>query len=58
MAISDFLVMGGEIIAINIARQLKRQFSDATVTVIEKEITMELRLAVGIAGCCMLGLII
>lgn len=37
MAISDFLVIGGGIIAINIARQLKRQFSDATVTVIEKE---------------------
>jgi len=34
---SDFLVIGGGIIGINVARQLKRQFSDATVTVIEKE---------------------
>jgi (S)-2-hydroxyglutarate dehydrogenase len=37
MATSDFLVIGGGIIGINVARQLKRQFSDATVTVIEKE---------------------
>ncbi len=37
MATSDFLVIGGGIIGINIARQLKRQFSDATVTIIEKE---------------------
>lgn len=37
MVTSDFLVIGGGIIGINIARQLKRRFSDATVTVIEKE---------------------
>ncbi|MDH5698950.1 MAG: L-2-hydroxyglutarate oxidase [Nitrospirota bacterium] len=37
MVTSDFLVIGGGIIGINVARQLKRQFSDATVTVIEKE---------------------
>ena len=37
METSDFLVIGGGIIGINIARQLKRQFSDATVTIIEKE---------------------
>ncbi|MGP0591579.1 hypothetical protein ACTRXD_03445 [Nitrospira sp. T9] len=37
MAISDFLGIGVGIIGMNIARQLKRQFSDATVTVIEKE---------------------
>jgi L-2-hydroxyglutarate oxidase LhgO len=37
MVTTDFLVIGGGIIGINVARQLKRQFSDATVTVIEKE---------------------
>ncbi|WP_342346532.1 L-2-hydroxyglutarate oxidase [uncultured Nitrospira sp.] len=37
MVTSDFLVIGGGIIGINIARQLKRRFSDATVIVIEKE---------------------
>lgn len=37
MAITDFLVIGGGIIGINIARQLKRRFADSTVTVIEKE---------------------
>lgn len=37
MAISDFLVIGGGIFGMNIARQLKRQSSDATVTIIEKE---------------------
>ena len=37
METSDFLVIGGGIIGINIARHLKRQFSDASVTIIEKE---------------------
>lgn len=37
MITSDFLVIGGGIIGINVARQLKRQFSDSSVTVIEKE---------------------
>jgi (S)-2-hydroxyglutarate dehydrogenase len=37
VVITDFLVIGGGIIGINIARQLKARFSDATVTVIEKE---------------------
>ena len=37
MVTTDFLVIGGGIIGMNVARQLKRQFSDATVTVIEKE---------------------
>lgn len=37
MASTDFLVIGGGIIGINIARQLKRRFGDSTVTVIEKE---------------------
>lgn len=37
MAITDFLVIGGGIIGINIARQLKGRFADSTVTVIEKE---------------------
>lgn len=37
MVTTDFLVIGGGIIGINVARQLKRQYSDATVTVIEKE---------------------
>ncbi|GJL70267.1 MAG: hypothetical protein NPIRA06_29020 [Nitrospirales bacterium] len=35
MVTSDFLVIGGGIIGINVARQLKRQFYDATETVIE-----------------------
>jgi L-2-hydroxyglutarate oxidase LhgO len=34
---SDFLVIGGGIIGISVARELKRQYSDARVTVIEKE---------------------
>jgi L-2-hydroxyglutarate oxidase LhgO len=38
MVTSDFLVVGGGIIGLNVARQLKRQFSVATVTVIETEI--------------------
>ena len=37
MVTTDFLVIGGGIIGINVARRLKRQFTDATVTVIEKE---------------------
>lgn len=37
MVTTDFLVIGGGIIGINIARQLKRRFADSTVTVIEKE---------------------
>ena len=35
----DFLVIGGGIVGINIARELKRQFSDSTVHLIEKEST-------------------
>lgn len=37
MKISDFLVIGGGIIGINIARQLKYRYSDARVVLIEKE---------------------
>ncbi len=37
MVTTDFLVIGGGVIGINIARQLKRRFSDSTVIVIEKE---------------------
>jgi len=33
----DFLVIGGGVIGISIARELKRRFSDQSVTVIEKE---------------------
>jgi L-2-hydroxyglutarate oxidase LhgO len=33
----DFLVIGGGIVGISIARELKSRFSDATVTLIEKE---------------------
>jgi (S)-2-hydroxyglutarate dehydrogenase len=33
----DFLVIGGGIVGISIARELKRRFSDETVTLIEKE---------------------
>ncbi len=35
---TDFLVIGGGIIGLNVARQLKKRYSDARVTVIEKEI--------------------
>ncbi|WP_447964759.1 FAD-dependent oxidoreductase [Nitrospira sp. Ecomares 2.1] len=35
MITSNFLVIGGGIIGINVVRQLKRQFYDATVTVFE-----------------------
>src|SRR5438874_8329234 len=34
---TDFLVLGGGIIGINVARELKRRFPDTTVTVLEKE---------------------
>jgi L-2-hydroxyglutarate oxidase LhgO len=34
---SDFLVIGGGIIGISVARELKRRYSDTRVTVIEKE---------------------
>ena len=37
MVTTDFLVIGGGIIGINVARRLKREFSDVTVTIIEKE---------------------
>lgn len=37
MHITDFLVIGGGIIGINVARKLKQRFSSASVTVIEKE---------------------
>ncbi len=37
MATTDLLVIGGGIIGINVARSLKRKFSDARVTMIEKE---------------------
>ena len=37
MISTDFLVIGGGIIGISIARALKRQYADASVTVIEKE---------------------
>lgn len=35
--LTDFLVIGGGVIGINIARELKRIFSDSSVTLIEKE---------------------
>ena len=37
MIITDFLVIGGGIIGVNIARAVKKQFSDSKVTLIEKE---------------------
>lgn len=37
MITSDFLVIGGGVIGINIARCLKRQYSDSSVALIEKE---------------------
>jgi L-2-hydroxyglutarate oxidase len=35
--LTDFLVIGGGVIGINLARELKRLFSDSTVVLIEKE---------------------
>jgi len=37
MIATDFLVIGGGVIGIGIARELKRKFTDQTVTLIEKE---------------------
>ena len=37
MITSDFLIIGGGVIGLNIARQLKRTFTDSTVRVLEKE---------------------
>lgn len=34
---ADFLVIGGGIVGLSVARELKRRFSDASVTVLEKE---------------------
>lgn len=34
---TDFLVIGGGVIGINIARELRRRYTDSTVTLIEKE---------------------
>lgn len=34
---SDFLIIGGGIIGLNIARSLKKSFADAAITVLEKE---------------------
>lgn len=39
MTSTDFLVLGGGIIGLSIARELKHRFSDATVTLLEKEAT-------------------
>ena len=37
LVINDFLIIGGGVIGINIARCLKRQYSDSSVALIEKE---------------------
>jgi L-2-hydroxyglutarate oxidase LhgO len=37
MAMTDFLVIGGGVLGISVARRLKREYGDATVTVLEKE---------------------
>ncbi|MCA9474247.1 MAG: FAD-dependent oxidoreductase, partial [Nitrospira sp.] len=37
MPSSDFLIIGGGVIGINIARRLKQLYPDTTVTVLEKE---------------------
>lgn len=34
---TDFLVVGGGVIGLNVARELKRRFADCSVTVLEKE---------------------
>jgi L-2-hydroxyglutarate oxidase len=36
-ATTDFLVLGGGIIGVAVARELRRRHADATVTVLEKE---------------------
>jgi len=38
METTDFLVIGGGIVGINVARHLKKEYADATVTLIEKEL--------------------
>lgn len=37
MASSDFLIIGGGVVGLTTARELKREFADAAVTLIEKE---------------------
>lgn len=37
MPATDFLIIGGGVIGINIAREIKREFADTSVTIIEKE---------------------
>ncbi|GJL55772.1 MAG: aminobutyraldehyde dehydrogenase [Nitrospirales bacterium] len=41
MPTSDFLVIGGGIIGVSIARELQRCFTDSSVTVLEKEATSD-----------------
>src|SRR2546421_1107272 len=37
MKTADFLVIGGGVVGLSIARELKRRFGDAKVTLVEKE---------------------
>ena len=37
MSSTDFLILGGGIIGLSIARELKRRFADAEITLLEKE---------------------
>ncbi|WP_447968855.1 L-2-hydroxyglutarate oxidase [Nitrospira sp. M1] len=41
MHTTDFLIIGGGIIGVSIARELKRRFHDSSVTVLEKETTSD-----------------
>jgi L-2-hydroxyglutarate oxidase LhgO len=52
VATSDFLVIGGGVIGINVARQIKHRFADAKVTLIEKEPRCGLAASGRTAVCC------
>lgn len=39
MSVSDFLVIGGGVIGLSVARELKRRYTDSRVTLLEKEAT-------------------
>ncbi len=51
MIITDFLVVGGGIIGINIARELKKTYSDSKVILIEKEDDCGLHASGRNSGC-------
>jgi L-2-hydroxyglutarate oxidase len=47
---TDFLILGGGIIGLSIARELKHRFADAEITLLEKKLRVAFTPVVEIAG--------